>query len=95
MKICPQVDLIMLYTFTLCQNLAKPNGFGDIYKKLLSDSYVLFLVTVVMFFDLAKIPTSVLCRIPKRTFIPSLDPIGQVVSEEKSFEKLLKTKDYR
>ena len=32
-KIWPQIYLIMLNTFTQCQNLAKPNGFGDIYKK--------------------------------------------------------------
>ena len=39
-----------------------------------------------MFFDGSKIPTSVLRRIPQGTFIPSFVPIGQVVSEEKSFE---------
>ena len=57
-------------------------GFGDIIiEKLLSDSYVLFLVTAVMFFDESKIPLSVLCRAPQETFTPSLFPIGQVVSE--------------
>ena len=63
----------------------------DICEKLLSDPYVLFLVTgnSSQFFDESKIPTSVLCRIPEGTFIPSLVPTGQVLSEEKSFEKLL------
>ena len=36
---------------------------------------------------------NVLCRIPQGTFIPSLRPIGQVVSEEKSFEKLFNDDD--
>ena len=40
-----------------------------------------------MFFDGQKIPTSVLCRIPQGTFIPSLVTMGKVVSE-KSFEKM-------
>ena len=44
MKIWPQIDLIM-------QNLAKPNVFGDICKKLPSDPYDLFLVMKAMFFD--------------------------------------------
>ena len=68
--------------------MAKPNSFGDICEKLLSDPYVLFVVTAAI----PKIPTSVLYRIPQGTFIPRLDPIGQVVREEKSFEKLLTTK---
>ena len=34
-----------------CQNLAKPNGFGDICEKLLSDPQVLYLVLAAMFFD--------------------------------------------
>ena len=63
--------------------MARHNGFVDICEKLLSDTYVPFLVTVAMFFDGSKIPTSVLCKIPKGTFIPSLVPIGQVVTEEK------------
>ena len=37
--------------------------------------------------DRSKIQTSVLCRIPKGTFLPSLVPIGEVVSEEKTFER--------
>ena len=37
--------------FSYWQNLVKPNGFGDKYEKLLSDPYVLFLVTMAMFFD--------------------------------------------
>ena len=62
----------------------------EIYaKNTQSDPYILFLVA--MFFNGSKIPTPVLCRIPQETFIPSLVPIGQVVSEEKSFEKLLTT----
>ena len=64
-------------------------AFGQVSKKLLSDPYVLFVVKATMFFDGSKIPTSVQCRIPQGTFIPSLFPIGQVVSGEKSFEKLL------
>ena len=56
-----------------------------------TDPYVLFLVKVAIFFDRSKIPSSVLCTIPQGTFIPSLVPIDQVVSEEKSFEKLLTT----
>ena len=46
---------IMLNTFTLCQDLAKPNSFGDICEKLLSDPYVLLLLTAAMFFDRSKI----------------------------------------
>ena len=42
-------------------------------------------------FNGSEIHTPVLCRIPHGTFIPSLVPFGQVVSEEKSFEKLLMT----
>ena len=64
----------------------KPNGFGDICEKLLSEPYVLFLVTAAMFFDPSKISTSVLCSTPQGTFIPSLISIGQVVSE-KIFER--------
>ena len=75
------------------QNLPKPNGFGDICEKQLSDPSVLFLVTAAMFFDRSKIPTSVLCRIPQGTFIPNLFPIGLVVSEEKSFEKIVNDDD--
>ena len=44
---------------------------------------------VAMFFNGSKIPIPVLCRITQGTFILSSVPIGQVVSEEKSFEKLL------
>ena len=44
---------------------------------------------VAMFFDGSNIPTSVLCKIPQGTFIPTLVPIGQAVSEEKGFGKLL------
>ena len=69
--------------------MAEPNGFGNICEKLLSGPYVLFSVTAAMFFDGSKITTSVLCTIPQGTFIP----IGQVVSEKKSFEKLLTTTD--
>ena len=71
-----------------------PNGFGGICEKVLSDPYVLFLVTVAMFFKRSKIPTSVLCRIFQETFILSLVQIVQVVSEIKSFEKLLTTTTY-
>ena len=45
------------------------------------------LVMAAMFFNRSNYPTSVLCRIPQDTFIPSLVPIGQVVSEEKIFER--------
>ena len=51
-----------------CQNSAKPNGYGDKCEKLKSDPYVIFLVTVAMFFDGSKIPTTVLSTIPKGTF---------------------------
>ena len=57
------------------------------------DPYVLFLVTAAMFIDGSKIPRIVLCRIPQGTFIASLNPIGQVVSEKNSLEKLLTTTD--
>ena len=69
--------------------MAKPNGFGNICQKLLSDPYVQFLVTAAIFFNGTKIPISVLCRISQGKFILSLVQIGQVVSEKKSFEKLL------
>ena len=70
------------------------NLVGYICEKLLSDPYVLLLVTAAKFyFDGSKIRTSVLCRITQRTFIPSLVPIGPVVSGDKSFEKLLRTTD--
>ena len=47
-----------------------------------------------MFFDGLKIPTSVLCSsTPKGPFKPSLVPIGQIVSEEKIFER--KTKRFK
>ena len=50
-KIHLLIDLIMLNNYTQCKNLTKPEGFGDIYKKLLSDPYVLYLVTTAMFFQ--------------------------------------------
>ena len=62
-------------------------------QKLLTDLYVLFFVTVAMFFYKSKISTSVLSRIHKETFILSLAIFGPVVSEEKSFEKLITTMD--
>ena len=68
-------------------NFAKPNGFGNTCEKLLSDPYVLFLVMVAMFFNRSKILISVLCMTPQGTFIPSLVPIGQEVTEEKIFER--------
>ena len=46
-----------------------------------------------MFFDESKIPTTVLCMISQGTFIPSLVPIGPVVSEKKSFEKVIDDND--
>ena len=67
--------------------MATLNSFGNICKKLLSDLYALFLVTVALFFDGPKTPKSVLCMIPLGTFIPSLVSIGKVVSEEKIFER--------
>ena len=79
--------------FNPCQSLAKPNSFWDICKKLLSDPYVLFLVMAAIFFKGTKIPSLVLCRIPQGTFIPSWVSIGQVVSEEKSFEKNVNNDD--
>ena len=86
----------MLNTFTQSEfdyHRILTNSFRDKYEKPPSDRYVLFLVMTVMFFDGLKIPTSVLCRLPQGTFIPSFVPIGQVVSVEKSFEKLLTTDD--
>ena len=56
-------------------------------RKLLSDPYVLFLVTAAMYFDRSKIPKPALCRIPYGTFITSLVLIGQVMSEKKSLKK--------
>ena len=44
----------------------------EIYaKKLPFDSYVLFLVMAALFHDKLKIPTTVLFRIPKGTFVVS------------------------
>ena len=57
----------------------------------MSDNYALFVVTAAMFLTDQKSPNSVLCRISQGTIIPSLVLIGQVMSEEKSFEKLLTT----
>ena len=51
------------------------------------------LVTEAMFVNGSKISTSVLCNILQEIFILSLIMFNQVVSEEKSFEKLLKTTD--
>ena len=77
-KISPQIDLIMLNLTVL-----------EIYaKKLLSDPCSIFSNSCHVF-QRIKIPTSVLCRIPKETFIPSLVLIGQVESEEKSFQKIV------
>ena len=75
--------------FYSSQNLGNPNDLGDIYEKLLSDPYFLFLVTAAMFFDESNIPKTKLCKIPQETFIPSLVSIGQIVSEEKNFVELL------
>ena len=89
-------DFSMLYNedhFSNWKNSAKPDGFGNICEKTLSDPYVLFSVTAAMFFNGSKISTPVLCRIPQGTFIPSLFQIGQVVPKEKSFEKLLTMTD--
>ena len=59
----------------------------DIYaSQLLSGHYVLFLVTVAMFFDGSNILTTVLSKTPLRTIIPSLVPFHQVVPEEKKSE---------
>ena len=46
-----------------------------------------------MFFDGSKLPTSVLWRIPQGTFILSLVPIGQVVSDQKIFVERNKIKN--
>ena len=56
------IDLTMLNTFIQVR-FAKPNDFGYKCKTRLSDPYVLFLVTVAMFFNGSKIPTSVLRNI--------------------------------
>ena len=55
--ISPLIHPIMLNTFILCQNLAKPNNFGDNFVKNYSLTPVLFLVTVATSFDRSKIPT--------------------------------------
>ena len=70
--------------------MVEPNRFGEICgkKKLLSDPYVLLLVTAAMFFNRSKISIAILCMIPQETFLRSLGPTDQVVSEEKSFEQL-------
>ena len=83
----------MLNTLSKFVYLAKPNSFGDICEKLLSDPYFLFLVTVAIFFNRSKIHTTVLYRIPHGILIPSFVPIGQVVLEERSLEKMLTTTD--
>ena len=99
MKIWPQIDHMTAdrshhsENFFPCQNIAKPYSFGDICEKLLSDPYVLFLVKAAMFLDGSNIPTTFLWKIPQETFIPSLIQTGQVVSGEKSLEKLLMTMD--
>ena len=68
--------------------MAKPKSFGDIIsEKPLSDPYIIFLVRAYTFFDGSKIFKSVLCKISKGTFIRTLVQIGQVVSEEKIFER--------
>ena len=74
-------------------HFTKPNCFRDIYEKLLSDTYVLFLVSSAIFFEGWKLHTQFLLRIPQGRFIPTLVLIGQVVSEDKSFEKLLTKAD--
>ena len=76
--------------------MAKPNGFGDICEKLLSDPYVLFLVMAAMFFDVSKILTPILCRIHQGIFVPSLVSTEQIMSEEKIFERnnIKNTKNY-
>ena len=45
-----QTGLIVLNTLIPYVNWAEPNSFGDIWEELLSDRYVLFLVTTAMFF---------------------------------------------
>ena len=60
----------------------------EICGKLLSDTYDLFLVMAAMFLDGLIIPTSVLCRIPKETFIPGLALICHLVpARGEDFEK--------
>ena len=69
--------------------MAKPYNFGDICEKLLSDPYVQFLQQWPCFSTDQKSPHQSYAGYPKKTFILSLLPFGQVVSEEKSLEKLL------
>ena len=90
MKIWLKIDH-MLNTFITSQNLAKPNDFEDICEKTTVWPLCPILVTAAMLLNCLKIPTYPLCRIPQGTFMPSLVPISQVVSEGKRFKKLITT----
>ena len=85
-KLSPQMDLIMLNTFTLCQNLAKSNRFGDICKHLMSDPYVLFLATAVMLSNRSKTQTVFLLRILYKTKISTFIEFCVASFEKKIFE---------
>ena len=78
----------MLNTITLCQNLAKVNGFWDIFENLMSDPYVLFLVTAAMFSTDQKSKKK-LCEEYTLRNNHTKFQIHSVVSEEKNFFKML------
>ena len=82
----------MLNTFILI--VAKPNRFENIIKKLLSDPYVLFVVTVAMFLDGSNIPISVLRRIPREHSYQVCFYLAKQCRGEE-FKKVLKTTDAR
>ena len=62
-------------------------------QNLLSDPYILFLVTAAMFLNRSKIQTVVLCKILKGTAIISFMQIYSVASEEKMFEEIVNNDD--
>ena len=78
MKISPQINLIMLNTFISCQNSANLTVL-EIYAKKKSS---IFNNGGHIFWRIKNPQFSSI-------FIPSSVRIGQVVSEENSFEKLL------
>ena len=69
----------MLNTFTQCQNLAEPNGFGDICEQLLSDPYVLFLITAAIFRQINNPHISSMQDTPRKTTTTMTDVDGRKV----------------
>ena len=91
-KIWPQIDLILLDTITIFQNLAKPNSFWDICEKLLSDPYVLFLVMVNMFFQQIKNPNLSSMQDTRRNIHTGSNWSSSVIGEE--FWKIVNDDDH-